>query len=352
MGAVKVTLIILGPLCKRLQYGWLCRALRTIVPMPAVNPYASQLSATPVREASTTILGSETRYWDYGPEDAPVTIIAVHGFRGEHHGLEPVIAHLRGVRVINPDLPGFGESTPMSGAEEDVDGYSRWLGLLIEALNLPGRPIILGHSFGSIITSAAVAGGLSTPALILVNPIAAPALQGPKAFISGLTAFYYRLGAALPNRIGYALLGSSLITRFVTLQMAVTRDPDLRKWIHSQHTTFFSRFSDRDTLSRAFRASTVHWVAEYAAKIGVPTLLIAAEKDQITTVADEEALASTIPDAELHVIADVGHLIHYEKPAEAAALIARFLVERHLDGSRSVDGSRSIAPKSDRKPTQ
>jgi pimeloyl-ACP methyl ester carboxylesterase len=200
--------------------------------------------------------------------------------------------------------------------------------LFVDALDLPQRPIILGHSFGSIVTSAAVAGGLATPALILVNPIAAPALQGPKAFISWLTAFYYRLGAALPNRIGYALLGSPLITRFVTVQMAITRDPALRKWIHYQHTTYFSRFSDRDTLSRAFRASTVHWVAEYAPSVSVPTLLIAAENDQITKVADEQALADSMSDAELHVIGNVGHLIHYEKPAEAAAMIEAFLAAR------------------------
>jgi pimeloyl-ACP methyl ester carboxylesterase len=336
MGAVKVTILILEGQCKRLQFVrlcggvWLSGCLRTINAMAAVNPYAHLLAATPVRAASVSILGSDTRYWDYGPVDAPVTVVAVHGFRGEHHGLEPVIAHLHGIRVINPDLPGFGESTPMTEAEQDVDGYGRWLGLLIESLGLPTRPIILGHSFGSIVTSAAVARGLATPALILVNPIAAPALQGPKAFISGLTAFYYRLGAALPNRIGYALLGSSLITRFVTVQMAVTSDPQLRKWIHYQHTTYFSRFSDRDTLSNAFRASTVHWVTEYAKAISVPTLLIAAEKDQITTVADEQKLADTLADGELHVIDNVGHLIHYEKPAEAASIIETFLTERHL----------------------
>jgi pimeloyl-ACP methyl ester carboxylesterase len=321
MGAVKVTLFILEPDCKRLQYVVQCGALRTIDAMPAVNPYARELAATPVREASLSILGSDSHYWDYGPVDAPITMVTVHGFRGEHHGLEPVIAQLHGIRIINPDLPGFGDSTPMTEAEEDVDGYSRWLGLFIEKLELAERPIILGHSFGSIVTAAAVAGGLSTPALILVNPIAAPALQGPKAFISALTAFYYRLGAALPNRIGYALLGSPLITSFVTVQMAITRDPALRKWIHYQHSTYFSRFSDRDTLSRAFRASTVHWVAEYATSIDVPTLLIAAEK---------EKLAASMPDAELHVIDGVGHLIHYEKPAEAAALIEAFLSGRGL----------------------
>ena len=292
------------------------------------SPYAKALAAIPVRTGKLSILGSDSHYWDYGPADAETTIVAIHGFRGEHHGLEPVIAQLRDIRVINPDLPGFGESTPMTEAGEDVDGYGRWLAQFIDLLGLARRPVILGHSFGSIVTAAAVAGGLATPALILVNPIAAPALEGPKAFISRLTALYYRIGAALPKGLGYAWLGSALITRFVTQQMAVTRDPALRRWIHAQHTTYFSRFADRDTLSDAFAASTVHYVQEYAASITVPTLLIAAEKDQITKVADEQKLADTMPDAELHVIPDVGHLIHYERPGEAAALIETFIAER------------------------
>ncbi|HEX4056994.1 MAG TPA: alpha/beta hydrolase [Galbitalea sp.] len=292
------------------------------------GPYDDAIRALPVREGSISILGSDSHYWDYGSIDAPTTIVAVHGFRGEHHGLEPVIAQLHGIRVISPDLPSFGDSTPMTEAEHSVDGFVAWLDQLVDALKLSRRPIILGHSFGSIVVAAAVAGGLATPALILVNPIAAPALKGPKAFISALTGFYYKLGAALPRRIGYSLLGSRLITRFVTQQMSVTGDRALRRWINYQHNTYFSRFADRDTLLAAFRASTAHWVSEYAEDIRVPTLLIAAQDDQITTVADEEKLAKLLPDAELHVIANVGHLIHYEKPREAAALIEQFVTDR------------------------
>jgi pimeloyl-ACP methyl ester carboxylesterase len=293
-----------------------------------LNPYADAIAALPVRAGTLAILGSQTRYWDYGPLDAATTIIAVHGFRGEHHGLEPVVAQLRGIRVISPDLPSFGESTPMSAPRQSVDGYVAWLDEFVDALALPVRPVILGHSFGSIVVAAAVAGGLSTPALILVNPIAAPALKGPKAFVSALTGFYYWLGAAFPKRIGYSLLGSKLITNFVTQQMAITKDPVLRRWINYQHTTYFSRFADRDTLLDAFHASTAHWVSEYAKDITVPTLLIAAEQDQITKVSDEQKLAALLPDAELHILPGVGHLIHYEKPAEAAALIMQFVADR------------------------
>src|SRR5690606_19619659 len=95
--------------------------------VPAPLPHADLLAAADVREHTVEVLGSRTRYWEYGPADAPRTIVAVHGYRGDHHGLEPVVVRLPGVRVVSPDLPGFGASTPMTGARHSVDGYGRWL---------------------------------------------------------------------------------------------------------------------------------------------------------------------------------------------------------------------------------
>ena len=69
------------------------------------------------------VLGGRTAYWTYGPDDAETTVVAVHGFRGEHHGLEPVVAHLPGVRVIMPDLPGFGETPPLPGRRHDIERF-------------------------------------------------------------------------------------------------------------------------------------------------------------------------------------------------------------------------------------
>jgi pimeloyl-ACP methyl ester carboxylesterase len=289
------------------------------------NPYGALVTAMPVRDGRVSLLGSDTHFWDYGPSNAPVTVVAVHGFRGEHHGLEPVVVQLEGLRIISPDLPGFGDSTPMTEADHDIEGYGRWLGAFVDSLALPTPPVILGHSFGSIVTAAAVAGGLTSASLILINPIAAPALKGPKAFVTGLAVFYYRAGAWLPNRLGYALLGNRLITRAISAGMAKTRDAALRKWIHYQHDTYFSRFSDRDTVLEAFRASTGNNVIQFADRITVPTLLIAASNDPITTVADEEKLRDLLADAQLHVLQDVGHLIHYERPREAAELIIGFV---------------------------
>lgn len=267
--------------------------------------------------------GATTAYWVYGPEDAETTVIAVHGFRGEHHGLEPVLAYLPEVRVVAPDLPGFGESAPLPGRRHDLDEYAGWL-TDFAAEVAPGA-VILGHSFGSIVTAAAVARGLQTPRLILLNPIGAPALEGPKGLMTRLAVLYYALGARLPEAFGTALLRNRVIVRVMSITMAKTKDSELRRFIHDQHDTYFSRFSDRDVLRDAFVASVSHDVREFAPEIEVPTLLVAAERDDITPIEAERKLAKIFPDASLVEIAHVGHLIHYETPAEAAGAIRRFL---------------------------
>ncbi|MFB8386075.1 alpha/beta fold hydrolase [Microbacterium sp. NPDC055910] len=291
--------------------------------MPAFNPYAALLEQIPVERHEVEVLGGTTAYWDYGPHDAETTIIAVHGFRGDHHGLEPVIAQLRGIRVISPDLPGFGETPPLPGRTHDLEAYAQWLTRFAQTV-APGA-VILGHSFGSIVASAAVAGGLATPRLILINPIGAPALEGPRGVLTRLAVLYYWAGAKLPAAIGEALLRNGLIVRVMSVSMAKTKDAALRRFVHDQHDTYFSRFADRDVLHDAFVTSVSHDVREAAPRIDVPTLLIAAVRDDITPIQAQRHLATLFADVELVEIPDVGHLIHYETPEPAAAAIRRFL---------------------------
>ena len=305
--------------------------------MTVSSPYAAALGRVPVRQGTADVLGSATRFWDYGDEEAATTLVLVHGFRGDHHGLEPVVAQLDGVRLISPDLPGFGASTPMTAAAHDIDGYGRWLRAFVAGLGLTGRVVLLGHSFGSIVVAGSLASvhdGTRPDAVVLVNPIGQPALAGPRGILTRLAIFYYWLAAVLPERLGFALLRNRVIVRVMSIAMAKTKDPALRRFIHDQHDRYFSAFSDRRVVLEAFRASVSHDVSEYAARIPERTLLVAAEKDDITPVAAEYRLQTLFPDAELTVIPEVGHLIHYETPAAAAVAIRRFLgVAGGEDGS-------------------
>ena len=299
-----------------------------LVSMSIESPYAALLAAIPTHRHETTILGSLTRYWVYGPEDAAVTIVIAHGYRGEHHGIEPIIAQLPGIRFISPDLPGFGESTPLTEVRHTVEGYAAWLTAFAGEVGGGGRAVILGHSFGSIVASCAVAGTLETPALILVNPIAISGLAGPKKFATKVTVAYYDLASRLPEALGHRLLNSWVVVQTMSSMMAKTRDRDLRRWIHREHHTFFSRYANRDTVVDGFRASVSTDVSAFAARITVPTLLLAARLDDITPISAQYDLHRLLPNATLRILENVGHLIHYEVPGLAADAITEFLAER------------------------
>jgi pimeloyl-ACP methyl ester carboxylesterase len=69
-------------------------------------------------------------------------------------------------------------------------------------------------------------------------------------------------------------------------------------------------------------------VARFAADVPVPTLLVAAERDDIAPLPAQRALLPRFLDATLVVVPDTGHLAHYEAPALVAAAVATFVAGR------------------------
>lgn len=277
-------------------------------------------------------LGIATRDWVYGdPTGRP--IVLVHGFRGDHHGLQGIAEALAvavpGLAIHVPDLPGFGETPTIPGRTHDLTTFGEWLTAFTEAVApaavSPGGAMILGHSFGSLVVSAALSRGARSSRTILINPISAPALEGPQAALTQLAILYYRTAAALPERAAKSLLGSKLIVRGMSEVMAKTRDPELRAWIHDQHNRYFSVFADSRSLLDAFRASVSHTVAEHAAAFDMPTLLVVGEQDDITPLPKQLDLQRLLRDAELMILPGTGHLVHYEAVDDTVARIARFV---------------------------
>lgn len=308
-----------------------------------------------------------TRYWQYGkgmnggtfPEGS-YPVLLVHGFRGDHHGLEIIANYLLklipNVSIISPDLPGFGrsadlpEGTQDEGAqgEDNINAYVAWLNDFVKHTN-PARedaqplPLhLVGHSFGSIVTSAFAAAHPNSLALLsLINPISEPALEGSQRVASRLASLYYRAGAALPEKIGYPLLRSQLITRASSEVMMRTKDKAMRRFINGQHAAYFGSFGSRRGVLSAYEASITHTAAEYAAAIRVPVQMLVAEDDDLGTPETARAMYATLTSRSLPVsrslpasssgarerldmIPEVGHLIHYETPHLAAELIADF----------------------------
>lgn len=305
--------------------------------MSSFSPYAAKLAGIPASAHSVSVMGVTTHYWRYGPPEAFPQLVMVHGFRGDHHGLEPIVAELGGdVSVVIPDLPGFGESDTLLGVS-DITHYSRWLQEFFSAVcaspettATASATVILGHSFGSIVVAAALSDGLPTTRAILINPIAANALKGPNGFMTRLAVAYYKAAAALPEKAGFALLKNAAIVRVMSMTMAKTKDPALRAWIHHQHDTYFSKFASRASVLEAFETSVGNDVSQYADALAsrdpkTQLLLLVADKDDITALPEQVKLAARIPGAQLEVVSGVGHLVHYEAPDFAARHIRAFL---------------------------
>ena len=305
-----------------------------------------------------------TRYWQYGkgmndgtfPEGS-YPVLLVHGFRGDHHGLEIIANYLLklipNVSIISPDLPGFGRSADLpenaqgknSQGGDNINAYVAWLNNFVEHTNPAhedAQPLplhVVGHSFGSIVTSAfAAAHPKSLTLLSLINPISEPALEGSQRVASRLASLYYRAGAALPEKIGYPLLRSQLITRASSEVMMRTKDKAMRRFINGQHAAYFGSFGSRRGVLSAYEASITHTAAEYAAAIRVPVQMLVAEDDDLGTPETARAMYATLTSRDLStsssgarerldMIPEVGHLIHYETPRRAAELIADFAAE-------------------------
>lgn len=108
------------------------------------SPYETMLAANPGRQHQATVDGVATCYWTYGPSTTGPVLVVVHGFRGDHHGLEPVLAHLPERRVVAPDLPGFGRSAPFPTGRHTVEAYADWLISFVRQLSDAGPVVCWG----------------------------------------------------------------------------------------------------------------------------------------------------------------------------------------------------------------
>jgi pimeloyl-ACP methyl ester carboxylesterase len=268
--------------------------------------------------------GVNSVYYEYpATTDSSKTLIMVHGYRGNHHGLEAIAAGLSKYRVLIPDLPGFGESEELSDTHS-IEAYSNWLNGFIEVLGLEREVHLMGHSFGSLVVGF-YATQHSPQSVSLVNPVSTPALEGPRAALTNLTKIYYLLAAFAPKFAGEWLLRNKISVMIMSIVMAKTRDKELRRWIHNQHISNFSDFSSVRVAVEGYEASISTDLSKLAAQIAAPVLIVSATLDDITDIESQRRVSNLYQKLTYKEIQDVGHLVHYEAPAQAAEYISDFL---------------------------
>ncbi len=286
-------------------------------------------------------LRSQAAVWHYravsgaaahGPTPAP-RLLMIHGFRGDHHGMQLMVDALPEFEIFVPDLPGFNATPPVTDdagnrVEHTLAVYSGFVGALAEALQLTEEDVLAGHSFGTIVTAAHVAETQRPWAgLVLSAPISTGVFTWPLILGAAGVEAYYEAARLLPVRAADALLRSRAVMELTNRTLGAGADLELTAYVRDQHAKHFGGYTDRQTLIEAYRASSRHTVTQHAPDLDLPVLVLPGTKDQLSTRRGLKALRGALPDARMEMIRDVGHLIHYAKPAETARAVKRFLAD-------------------------
>ena len=219
-----------------------------------------------------------------------------------------------GFEVIAPDHPGFGRSDDFPDVEAIDDLVYHYLDVL-DRLGLD-RPHVVGASFGGWI-AAEVA-------------VHSPHLIGSLTLLSAA-------GLRLPDHPA----ADVFLMPPAKLAAALFHDPLLAPPPPSAPSSPGAA-PDLDAIIAAYREATslarFTW-APYQSdpklerrlgRITAPTLVVAPSDDRLIPVAHARRYAALIGGATYAEVAECGHAMHVERPAEFAALVASFLASHPL----------------------
>ncbi len=232
----------------------------------------------------------------------------------------------RALRVIAVDLPGFGESRePLQ--RQTIATLARTVQRALRAKKIE-RAIWMGHSMGGhIALRQAISEARTVERLVLLAPAGIERFSNTEAkWLAGIVTPEYVMSQSPSQIRGNVAMSFRHLPPAARIladeRIALTNDPArLRVFAEACH--------------GAVRAMLEEPVADELGHIQVPTLALFAAGDRLIPnpvlhpkldpQAIARATARAIPDSEVHVLPDVGHMIHFEEPVRCASHIARFL---------------------------
>lgn len=258
-------------------------------------------------------------HYEIGGSEASAPVILIHGFSVPSFIYDPTFKFLSqaGLQILRYDLFGRGLSD-RPPVRNNLDFFLRQLTELIEALRLIRKIHLVGLSMGGLIASAFAARRPERIAsLVLIDPSGAKALDASWALrfarIPILSEIVFgQLGERiLVNSAAKDLYGPVLVAR-------------LQEQFRSQMR--YKGFT-RSILSTIRNDMLGAHLDIYRAlgKLDLPTLLFWGRNDRTIPFEQSGLLRQIMPNIELHVIEDCGHIPHYEKPNEVNPILLNFL---------------------------
>ncbi|MFB7223385.1 alpha/beta fold hydrolase [Streptomyces sp. NPDC056227] len=272
----------------------------------------------------------------------PVTVVFSHGYCLSQDSWHFQRAALRDlVRTVHWDQRSHGRSergrAQAQGVTVGIDQLGRDLKAVIDAAAPEGRLVLVGHSMGGMTIMALAE---QYPQLIRER-VAAVAFVGTSSGKLGEVSF--GLPVAGVNAVRRVLPGvlRALGSQAELVERGRRATADLFAGLIKRYS-----FSSRDVdpaverfAERLIESTPIDVVAEFypaftehdkstalPAFRDVPVLILAGDKDLVTPSSHSEAIADQLPDAELVIVPDGGHLVMLEHPETVTDRLADLLV--------------------------
>jgi pimeloyl-ACP methyl ester carboxylesterase len=234
-------------------------------------------------------------------------IVMVHGAGGNGHRWQRQVDGLGASHSpIALDLPGHGRSAGVEGLAT-IQDYSDFTAAFLDTLKLKSA-VIAGWSMGGAIAmDMALRHSARVEALILVATAAKFNIPAERV---------EQMRAVTMGRAPQAFTTDSYSPRTIKENFDVVREG----WMEQIKTDPRVRYTDILACNKVDLRDAI-------SKIDKPAMIVAGKDDQITPPADADLIRSRIRGARLEVIADAGHIVPAERPAEFNAAVGSFLAE-------------------------
>lgn len=272
------------------------------------------------REETVTVGGDEIHYLVAGDDGPPLVVLHGGIIDAAHVSWGPLIDPLASqATVYAPNFPGYGPN-PMPDEPLTIDRHVATVAGFLDELDLSGV-VVAGLSMGG---GVAVGLALEYPDR-LEHVVALDALCLGSELSNGLLTWLLsrvqvlnRASVGLMRRSrGYVRFGLAQLVseerevpeRLVDLVQAEARRPEAG--------AAFRSFRASEVTRQGYRTDYTDRLGE----LGVPTRLIHGADDDVLPVEWSERAAGLVPDADLHVLEDCGHLPTWERTERVRELV-------------------------------
>jgi pimeloyl-ACP methyl ester carboxylesterase len=284
---------------------------------------------------------------EIGPSDAPLTVVFVHGYTlsmaswtFQRRTLAAELAtengHRPDARLVFYDQRGHGSSGRGDSGHSTIDQLARDLGAVLEARVPRGPVVLVGHSMGgmTIMGLAALDPELFGSRVVGVGLISTS--SGNLADLSfGLPDLLTRVRAAVFPVAAWTMRRRPAIAErarrmAADIVSAATRslsfasgdvDPALVHYVDAMIAG-----TPVDVIAEFYPAlAGLDHTGSLKPLRGVHTLVLTGAEDRMIPKEHSELIVENLPDAELVVVPDAGHMVLLEKPAEVTAALTALL---------------------------